>query len=255
MIRRPPRSTLFPYTTLFRSLDAPESVLSIWHAGCRKTVAHQGNVRGSLGEEKQLHGGFLDVYAVGDQFRIDFRGSEHGSDHARVAMREPSHSVVIMRCAAGPWGHGSTSLLISCVGVPNRNDQPSFSRGIDTRSSAEDFRRNGQNPGVPRSGFEEAAEGLRRRQLNPFRRMNATALFADERPLEVDSQDFRPGLLRFVLLGDVPCDPFDCTERFAGAGCYRGSKERSGAMFRDPPSDGTQCGAGSFHDVVAAGPA
>src|SRR3712207_8214654 len=30
MIRRPPRSTLFPYTTLFRSLDSPEggSILS-----------------------------------------------------------------------------------------------------------------------------------------------------------------------------------------------------------------------------------
>src|SRR3712207_8675500 len=27
MIRRPPRSTLFPYTTLFRSLDALEAVL------------------------------------------------------------------------------------------------------------------------------------------------------------------------------------------------------------------------------------
>src|SRR5437588_6689346 len=27
MIRRPPRSTLFPYTTLFRSRDAPRAVL------------------------------------------------------------------------------------------------------------------------------------------------------------------------------------------------------------------------------------
>src|SRR3712207_7022378 len=27
MIRRPPRSTLFPYTTLFRSLEAPQEVL------------------------------------------------------------------------------------------------------------------------------------------------------------------------------------------------------------------------------------
>src|SRR2546428_6651774 len=26
MIRRPPRSTLFPYTTLFRSLDLPDSI-------------------------------------------------------------------------------------------------------------------------------------------------------------------------------------------------------------------------------------
>src|SRR5258708_33426192 len=26
MIRRPPRSTLFPYTTLFRSIDSPEAI-------------------------------------------------------------------------------------------------------------------------------------------------------------------------------------------------------------------------------------
>src|SRR5687768_17779093 len=42
MIRRPPRSTLFPYTTLFRSLDNPQTPLprlsvtldpAIWPAG------------------------------------------------------------------------------------------------------------------------------------------------------------------------------------------------------------------------------
>src|SRR5438876_8305120 len=33
MIRRPPRSTLFPYTTLFRSLRA--SAISIWGVGSR----------------------------------------------------------------------------------------------------------------------------------------------------------------------------------------------------------------------------
>src|SRR4051812_49601711 len=37
MIRRPPRSTLFPYTTLFRSFLAtialaPQIVLTLWHA-------------------------------------------------------------------------------------------------------------------------------------------------------------------------------------------------------------------------------
>src|SRR2546423_4122032 len=31
MIRRPPRSTLFPYTTLFRSLYTPDSALRIPH--------------------------------------------------------------------------------------------------------------------------------------------------------------------------------------------------------------------------------
>src|SRR2546430_13715031 len=42
MIRRPPRSTLFPYTTLFRSLDAPE--LARQHAAscqCGRYTDHQ----------------------------------------------------------------------------------------------------------------------------------------------------------------------------------------------------------------------
>src|SRR3712207_7281486 len=40
MIRRPPRSTLFPYTTLFRSLPrllshkAPDEPIRVWSAGC-----------------------------------------------------------------------------------------------------------------------------------------------------------------------------------------------------------------------------
>src|SRR2546430_13492358 len=35
MIRRPPRSTLFPYTTLFRSSDEMESGFCLRHAGDR----------------------------------------------------------------------------------------------------------------------------------------------------------------------------------------------------------------------------
>src|SRR5258708_11812010 len=31
MIRRPPRSTLFPYTTLFRSKQSPEAILEVDH--------------------------------------------------------------------------------------------------------------------------------------------------------------------------------------------------------------------------------
>src|SRR2546430_6224890 len=31
MIRRPPRSTLFPYTTLFRSVQAPEQPVEVAH--------------------------------------------------------------------------------------------------------------------------------------------------------------------------------------------------------------------------------
>src|SRR2546422_7194415 len=39
MIRRPPRSTLFPYTTLFRSIfdrpDATPDIQKAWHGLCR----------------------------------------------------------------------------------------------------------------------------------------------------------------------------------------------------------------------------
>src|SRR5262245_63477472 len=39
MIRRPPRSTLFPYTTLFRSVDQPvERLLVVLIAGQRRRV-------------------------------------------------------------------------------------------------------------------------------------------------------------------------------------------------------------------------
>src|SRR6266536_3948371 len=38
MIRRPPRSTLFPYTTLFRSCGCP-SRSSCWHSPCTPSPA------------------------------------------------------------------------------------------------------------------------------------------------------------------------------------------------------------------------
>src|SRR5258708_14863331 len=40
MIRRPPRSTLFPYTTLFRSLCAVEVDSTFYHAPSARAVAH-----------------------------------------------------------------------------------------------------------------------------------------------------------------------------------------------------------------------
>src|SRR2546430_17511452 len=38
MIRRPPRSTLFPYTTLFRSFDGKRFDLGLYEAGSAKSV-------------------------------------------------------------------------------------------------------------------------------------------------------------------------------------------------------------------------
>src|SRR5216683_5830327 len=50
MIRRPPRSTLFPYTTLFRSavLHAVEKLRAL---GPRLPFPHQSNVQGARSEE------------------------------------------------------------------------------------------------------------------------------------------------------------------------------------------------------------
>src|SRR5437870_10685486 len=42
MIRRPPRSTLFPYTTLFRSLDLDDVGAEIGHDGGRRRPRQPG---------------------------------------------------------------------------------------------------------------------------------------------------------------------------------------------------------------------
>src|SRR3989442_4966211 len=51
MIRRPPRSTLFPYTTLFRSVRG-------YQRPCRHN-AYFGELRQTVGEEKNQEGAFL----------------------------------------------------------------------------------------------------------------------------------------------------------------------------------------------------
>src|SRR2546425_2084184 len=65
MIRRPPRSTLFPYTTLFRSFDANASGLAIELAFCLNPPAatHQGeDCAGQvLGRDDPFHLGRVGV--------------------------------------------------------------------------------------------------------------------------------------------------------------------------------------------------
>src|SRR5437588_9710779 len=55
MIRRPPRSTLFPYTTLFRSCSQPEAPSSSACAACRPerttTWSSRSGARSSRSEE------------------------------------------------------------------------------------------------------------------------------------------------------------------------------------------------------------
>src|SRR5256885_4227034 len=56
MIRRPPRSTLFPYTTLFRSTGKAEQVGNDRHGHCRVGVVHgQQQVRLVLARRRWRH--------------------------------------------------------------------------------------------------------------------------------------------------------------------------------------------------------
>ena len=56
MIRRPPRSTLFPYTTLFRSASADDGVgaraLRLWHGGGAGAWAEHGGGAGASRSEE-----------------------------------------------------------------------------------------------------------------------------------------------------------------------------------------------------------
>src|ERR1044072_4757560 len=74
MIRRPPRSTLFPYTTLFRSLD-PVASRALEH----RRAGHIGEERDELAAEARARGGVrqrLEVRAMA--------GSEHGVAHGAM---------------------------------------------------------------------------------------------------------------------------------------------------------------------------
>src|SRR2546427_1555046 len=78
MIRRPPRSTLFPYTTLFRSDDlaeAPDRVGEL-HIAARLT-------RERLGDEERLRQEALDLPRARDGqlvFVAELRSEEHTSE-------------------------------------------------------------------------------------------------------------------------------------------------------------------------------
>src|SRR5262245_35911338 len=68
MIRRPPASTLFPYTTLFRSAQEPALVNASWDWGggdwetALGAAAHMG--RRDIAEYLLAHGARLDLFAA-----------------------------------------------------------------------------------------------------------------------------------------------------------------------------------------------
>src|SRR3712207_7173925 len=73
MIRRPPRSTLFPYTTLFRSLERH-----------REGQAPPGRVEG-VEERRQLVGPQLDGLVAPVEPELDRKSTRLNSSHANIS--------------------------------------------------------------------------------------------------------------------------------------------------------------------------
>src|SRR5258707_8820723 len=72
MIRRPPRSTLFPYTTLFRSQSLVEIRI---HQSVDAALRHGGEIRHRDREEVERHGNGLPVKIAAAE-----RSEEHTSE-------------------------------------------------------------------------------------------------------------------------------------------------------------------------------
>src|SRR3712207_8028807 len=79
MIRRPPRSTLFPYTTLFRSVD----VLALLLGGDRLVLVGDEHVALARGERLQGLAGALVLHR--DVLEEDRKSTRLNSSHANIS--------------------------------------------------------------------------------------------------------------------------------------------------------------------------
>src|SRR3712207_7433798 len=81
MIRRPPRSTLFPYTTLFRSVVEGFELEGIVHPAQGVQYQLVGEP-GVLGEERAVEVGAVGVLAAGS---LDRKSTRLNSSHANIS--------------------------------------------------------------------------------------------------------------------------------------------------------------------------
>src|SRR2546429_3118830 len=78
MIRRPPRSTLFPYTTLFRSLGISPRRVVLSTAGLVPRIAQ-------LAEEKLPVTLAISLHAARDELREDRKSTRLNSSHGYIS--------------------------------------------------------------------------------------------------------------------------------------------------------------------------
>src|SRR3989442_8714790 len=94
MIRRPPRSTLFPYTTLFRSIEIVRKAIGCWQVcgdavGVRSAEAigaDGGEDIAGVGQRKAGSGeGTVAEEAGGEAVKRDWKSTRLNSSHVRIS--------------------------------------------------------------------------------------------------------------------------------------------------------------------------
>src|SRR5690242_21237342 len=82
MIRRPPRSTLFPYTTLFRSRPRP-ALRTRYGGGAAAARAAEGGRRGAVPVHREPRAGRRRRHAIG--VRRDRKSTRLNSSHMSIS--------------------------------------------------------------------------------------------------------------------------------------------------------------------------
>src|SRR3712207_8494382 len=88
MIRRPPRSTLFPYTTLFRSLDAQVKQVEAAGGTVRQAYLRMGRPDGEIiGLAEEIGAGLIVMGSRGHGGlrRADRKSTRLNSSHANIS--------------------------------------------------------------------------------------------------------------------------------------------------------------------------
>src|SRR3712207_8616330 len=94
MIRRPPRSTLFPYTTLFRSLERSRNVREVTGSEVREHNASSGRaLYESLGDEARA--GLLNI--AKKSFATPFRQGDRKSTRLNSSHANISYAVFCLK--------------------------------------------------------------------------------------------------------------------------------------------------------------
>src|SRR2546427_4781810 len=87
MIRRPPRSTLFPYTTLFRSLGQPVALVVTNSGGLRKNAIAPGELHvRDIFELLPFENKLVELEMTGEQLlNVDRKSTRLNSSHSQIS--------------------------------------------------------------------------------------------------------------------------------------------------------------------------